>query len=496
MTSGWRSAAPRSFAKRARRFIMDQAPLSGREKAAALSLFALLVMLRLPKAWLYGRLLDEEGTIFFAYAWHRPALEAMFRSFGGYLNIAANATTLVAVKLVRADVVPLTLAPYVTMTFALLFQLLPALLILTGRAPWLPHRRAVLGSLLIVAIAPRTEEVFGNVLHIQFHLALGAALILALDVPRAAAARAGYGLMLFLAPLCGPGAIVLAPFFALRTLVDRRGARLVQTVALGGGAAIQMLMFFVPNPLRGAILDPVTLAAIMFVRLVLLPFATTPIADLIGGWIYLAYDLKILTWLAALAALGWFALLFAATLRGRGGGAFWLVAPGLAVAAVSFGGGMIVADRSDWFSPGAGQRYNFLPLVLLSLGLVALAVRPGEPRRRLWRRLFLLTLVSGAMVYPLPLRELREGPSWRGEVAAWQRDHEHRLATWPEAWTVDLSDRDRPCSRPVPIPAVSHDPGYCESSWLAYVAGRIREAHNAHRQDPPARDVAPPPVTR
>jgi hypothetical protein len=447
---------------------------TGWERLALLMGFALLVIFRLPHAWAQGRFLDEEGSIFFAYAWHRPAVEALFRPFGGYLNIGATGTTLLAARLVRAGYLPLEYAPYLTMVTALLFQLLPAALILTGRGRWLANRWAVLASLLILAVCPKTEEVFVNVLHIQFHLALCAALILALEIPRSRVARIGYGIMLLLAPLCGPGAIVLLPFFALRSLIDRDPARLAQTAVFAAGTALQMLLFFSPSPVRGHFLDPATLASIMFVRVAALPFCSASLANGLGRWIHASYSAGGVGWWAAVAgSMAYFGALIGLAIRDRRDAAIWLIVPGLAIAAASFGGGMIAADPREWFSVGSGERYNFLPLVLLSLGLVALAMRPGGRYRRVCVGLCFLMLALGAIAYPKPLKELSQGPAWSDEVAAWRRNHDYPLLVWPKAWSADLSDHDRPCSPLKLNGGASSDPSYCESVWLARVAQQI-----------------------
>jgi hypothetical protein len=179
-----------------------RAVFSRRQRWALLAVFALIVAFRLPHAWAHGRFQDEEATVFLAYAWHHPWLDALFRPFAGYWNAAANTTTLLVAQLVRGGVLSLERAPYLTMGMALSSQLLPAILILTGRAQWLESRLAVITALLMIAITPATEEVFFNVMHIQFHLALCVALILALDLPRRRLVRIGYGMLLFLAPLC------------------------------------------------------------------------------------------------------------------------------------------------------------------------------------------------------------------------------------------------------------------------------------------------------
>lgn len=455
---------------------------SGRQRLALLIGFALLVILRLPLAWVQGRFLGEEGNIFLAFAWHRPAIEALLRSFGGYLNVGANAATLLAARLVRGGVLPLELAPYLTMVTALLFQLFPAALILTGRTFWLGNRWAVLSALLIVAISPMTEEVFLNVLHIQFHLALCAGLILAFEVPRQRGTRISYWTVLFVAPLCGPGAIVLLPFFALRTLVERDRGRLAQTAAFTIGAALQLFVFFTPSPARGAFLDPGVLAAVMFVRLAALPYLSSGTANRLGDITYTSYSEGGIGWWATVAAsIAYFGALIAFALRSRRDRrdpAIWLLLSGLAIGGASFGGGMIATDPHEWFSVDAGERYNFLPLVLLTLSLVAIAMREDAYFRRICATLVTLALITGATGFTKPIKDLSRGPSWRAEVVAWRANHDHALVLWPKVWTADLSDRARPCTG-----LAAADPGYCESVWLGQVASRpLSRPHSSTMQ--------------
>lgn len=450
--------------------ILSDRPFACRTKCVLLALFTLIVVMRLPQAWAGGRFLDEEGAIYFAFAWHNGTSEALFRSFGGYLNLAANGTTLLAARLVQGGVVPLELAPYVTMTISLLFQTIPAILILTGSANWLKPRWAVLASLMVIAASPATEEVFSHSLHIQFHLALACALILALDPPKTKRSWLGHGLVLILAPLCGPAAIVLLPFFVLRSLVEWDRARLVQAGLLGLGSAVQLLLFFEAVPVRGHFPDPATLAALMFGRTVAMPLTNSSVASFFVERIYESWAaLGLMWWLAAIAFAAYFTTLIRWALRDRRDAAIWLIVPGLALGLVSFGGGMIVSNYSDWFMPLAAQRYNFLPVVLASLGIISLARRLAGTARRLCIYLCILIQVSGIVSYWLPLGQLERGPYWRGEVAAWRVDHNTLLRGWPQWWKIDLSDQSRPCSQMAGGKPPPDEPIYCEAAWLEFV---------------------------
>jgi hypothetical protein len=324
----------------------------------------------------------------------------------------------------------------------------------------------VIAALLMVALAPATEEVFFNVMHIQFHLALCVALILALDVPVRRLARLGYGVLLFLAPLCGPAAIMLLPLFALRALLNRDRGRVAQLAALAAGAAVQLLLFYGASPARGHFAGVGTLAATMFVRLIALPAIGIDFTNTVARDIYFSQRDATAYWMwAAAAAVVLFGVLAVVAARRRDS-AIWLVLSGLSIAAASFGFGMVIFNRADFFEILAGERYNFLPLVLLGLALVVLAMRAGFRGRRICALLCVLMLFNGAYSYPNPHPDFADGPSWAAEVKAWRADHRYPLKAWPP-YPADLSDQTRPCTPPGRDPARSTDPRYCESGWMA-----------------------------
>lgn len=442
----------------------------GRELLPLLLSFGLLIALRLPHAWAEGRFQDEEATVFLAYAWNFPWQEALFRSFGGYLNIAANGSTLALATAIKAGVVPLSHAPYVTMLLGLLFQLAPVALLLGAKASWLPNRQSRLAAAALVVLAPGTEEVFLNVLHIQFHLALSVAIILTLDRPRTRSARFLFAAALFLAPLCGPGAIVFLPLYALRAWVERDPARAWQSVWLGAGAAIQLLFFYHSSPIRGSPADPFVLLAGLLIRLVVLPLGGPLPAvalgleardDLMAGG--LLVPLLALVSVAVFAALAWW-------VTRRRDAAPWLFLSALMVAAVSLGAG--IATRPDQAAAAIltalpGPRYNYLPIALMGLTLIAIARREDRRQRLPAVGLIASLLIVGAASYRMTLPTYAEGPSWRAEVAAFEADSGHQLAVWPLPFSADLSGRGQRCPERVDPAGNPDDPRYCESGWVA-----------------------------
>lgn len=441
---------------------VERAPRT-RELLLLLVAFALIAALRLPLAWVEGRFQDEEATVFLSFAWHFPS-EALFRSFGGYLNIAANGTTLILAGLIRAGAITLEKAPYITMLAGLAGQLVPAILVIKSRSPWLQDVRHRAVALMILLLMPTTEEVFLNVMHIQFHLALAVGLIATLQAGSGKLRTWCEGAILFLAPLCGPAAIVFLPLLALRAMVERDRRRWVQFAVLGFGAAIQMLFFYHSTPLRGAPFDPVNLAVALFIRLPVLGFGGMNGADHVGfaAAVGLINGGPILYLIAGLSVLV-FGLILATTLKARDD-AFWLFAGALGVGAVSLGFGILTGSRYSQFFAIAGPRYNYIPLVLFGLCFLCLASRQSPAERRTPRTLLMLMLFVGAVHFFRPIDTYAKGPSWKQEVALWKANPNYQPRTWP-FYRADFSDRHVRCDQN--FSSRERPPRYCEEGWLS-----------------------------
>lgn len=396
-----------------------------------LAVFALVVCVRMPEILLKGRFWAEEGRNFFHAAWVMPPLQALFNSYGGYLNIVANASTLAA-----RWIMPLPLAPYLTIAIALLFQLLPPLLLLTSRDAWLQPQIVRFGGILLLLLAPGSGEIWLQTLHCQFELALCSAMILALDAP-AGWAAAGRLAILLLAPLCGPGAIVLVPLFVVRAAMDRTPARLAQTLTLLAGSAIQLLLFFHSFSERSFKLNPLILLWVVSLRHLAVPFlglsqATAVLAGfrsqlLAGRPPILMTVLPILVFVP----FGW------AALRNRSRyPAFWLLASGILIGTAGYYGA--IGGVTGMFDVHFGERYVYVPQVLFGLAaLVLAATATGWTARIASVAVIWLSLV-GAMDFERPWKPASDGPSWRAEVAAWKRDRTHVLRIWPDGWTMTL----------------------------------------------------------
>ena len=402
--------------------------------ALPLFVFAALVCLRMPQIILVGRFWAEEGEVFFRRAWDMPPAQALFTPFGGYLNLLATASPLLA-----RWTLPLAFAPYLTILIALLVQLCPPLLLLTARDAWLQPRHIRLAALLLILLIPASEEIWLQTLHCQFELTLCCAIILSLDVTtgKIAIARLGF---LALAPLCGPTAIALVPLFILRTILDRSRARAIQTATLALGAAIQLLLFFHAVPGRGYTLNPVVLLCVLTVRHIELPFLGIPHADIVAALIRARRAAGYIPKRATLLPIIVFGTLAIATLWHRNARpARWLLCAAILIAAASYFGAL--GGAATLIETRTGARYSFVPQALFVLSLLALAANTSRWTARISWSLIAWLLVVGGWEYAHPWRSISKGPAWRKEVALWHADPSHALEIWPNGWSVTLDPK-------------------------------------------------------
>ena len=436
---------------------IDRVAQSGRTLRFGLLLaFAVLVLARLPNVILEGRFFGEEGSNFFAYAWHMPWQDALLHPLGGYLNIVASGSTLLAKALVTSGWLSLEKAPYVTILIALFFQCCPAALILSANDSWLKPWWAKPMALLMLATPPMVEEVWLHSLHSQFHLAVCVALIIACRVPQKG--RGWRLALLGLAPLTGPAAIVLLPLLALRAAVERKAARLLQAAALAAGSALQLLVFYTPSPVRSFHLDLNSIAAILTVRHIALPFGTPVLALATGEGLIPAFQAGETVWWPLALCVVLFGGLGLVMLQRWKEPPVWLAVAALMLAGASYFGALNpVVELLDTFR---GERYTYTPQVLLNLSLLALATTREGWVRKVAMALSLWLVAVGIAIFPHKTPITEKGPNWSSEVRQWRQDPNHQLELWPEGWYADLRPGPATCD-----PAAGPPRSFCDANW-------------------------------
>ncbi len=404
--------------------------LGPRLVALALLLYAGLVLLRMPKIVLKGRFWAEEGAVFFANAWTLDPLHALAVPVGGYLNLVANGATLAARWLV-----PVANAPYLTIAVALVFQLVPPLILLAARDAWLQPWPVRLAGVALLLVVPGSDEIWLQTLHCQFELTVACGLILALEVPRGGRMAFALGLLV-LAPLCGPGAIALTPLFLLRALLDRTPGRALHFAALASGSAVQMIGFFSLGTDRGYTLDPGAILSVVTVKNLMVPFTGIDATAGRVAALQTAVAAGHVPLLAIAAPLVVFGGLTVVIWRAGNRPAFWLLAAAAAAALSAYIGAL--DGTLALIHPRAGARYAFVPLSLTALSVLALAAG----RHPFWRwpaaAICAWLLIVGTRAYTTPWQPVSDGPSWHEQVALWHADPAYVMRLWPAPWTLTL----------------------------------------------------------
>lgn len=403
------------------------------ERVILVFLFVVLISSRLPNVLLSGRVWAEEGKCFMQDAMVLPWAQALFHSVGGYLNIIANLAGIVAVYGVSLEH-----ARFVGPTVGLLFQSLPAILIVSSKLRWLRGRTALVAALLVVGTVPLAEEVWLNSLHPQFHLALCAALILAMPAVRGWPGRL-HLVLVGLAALCGPTAWLLLPLFTARALSDRSRARARQSAVLAACVLIQVIFFHQAGSGGDFAPDIGGVGSIIVVKHLLVPAfdyrTASAISDSLLG---MAQNHVVPIAIIAAETTGCAIISMALWLRSPRE-LFWMFASAVIMAVPSYvaaRGGSLMA-----LSITSGNRYAFAPQILLELSVLGVAMTSTETARLLARLGVSWWLVVGiAELRSSPsLGMFADGPSWVEEVAAWRQDHTHIARIWPGPWTVDLN---------------------------------------------------------
>jgi hypothetical protein len=406
-------------------------PISSRaESLAYIVFFVLLMAAKFPRILLEGRFWAEEGNVFYEAASRSPWLDVLSLTHAGYLNFVANLAGLLAFH------VPLRAAPYASTGVALLIQSIPAVLILASRTDWLQHRLIMVAALLLIVSPHDAGEAWLNSICSQYHLALAAALVLALD---AAGGPIG-ALQLFvclIAPLSGPSAWALAPLFMARSAIEGTPARILQTILLVIGVAVQLVFFFSSIPGRHIGIAPSLFGAIVYTKHLVDPFflfaRATAIMDSVasefseaGGPLrYLAVVIVLSTMLVCVFA------------RRPRESPLWLFGAGAAIAAIGYIAAL--GNKAPLIGILNSGRYAFAAQALFALAVLSWATLRRGAGRILGGCIVVWLLAVGLTDYfPRSIWSVQSGPPWPAEVAKWRQDHRYALKIWPPGWNMTV----------------------------------------------------------
>lgn len=215
---------------------IDKTELAGLKTWRQLLLFVLVaaaIISRRPDALFHPQFYAEDGAVWYAQAYNLGWLHSLTIPEGGYLN------TLPRLVCGLALFVPLRHAPAVLNAFGLLIQVLPVMVLLSGRcAAWgsLPLR--ALQAAVYIAL-PNSNELDVTITNAHWHLVLVICLIAFAGPPRNRWWMGFDIAVCVVGGLTGPWAIVLTPLVLVFWWLRRQRWSLVVAAVLGICAVIQ-----------------------------------------------------------------------------------------------------------------------------------------------------------------------------------------------------------------------------------------------------------------
>jgi hypothetical protein len=289
---------------------------------------ACIIFFRQPDAFLRPQFWAEDGKVWFADAYNLGALRSLVRPQDGYFQTVSRITADVSLA------VPIERAPLIFAIGALLLQMTPFALLLSRRLQLLiPNYRTRLILATLYLLLPNTTELHGNITNGQWYLALAACLIVASDNDGSGFWNVCDLILLVLAGLSGPFALLLSPIALAQWFYTRQKQALRRLLVLVTTALLQAIaILFVSHAGRLAHVPVVTIRLLSAVVL-----RQVLVSSLIGARGYLWLIGNVPNYIMLVSALGMFvsSLVIYAVLKGPLGLRLFVAFAGL-VLAVSF----------------------------------------------------------------------------------------------------------------------------------------------------------------
>ncbi|MBN9307626.1 MULTISPECIES: hypothetical protein [unclassified Devosia] len=217
-------------------------PWPTREGASALAFaISLLVMIaRRPDILSNAMLWAEDGAVYFADAWNRGALAALFLPFAGTLQLFPRGVYGLATLL------PVQFVPLFGVWAALLVRAAIPAFLFSSRFPWIDWRAKVAVAAYFL-LMPNLAEVHVNPANTHWYLGLYLLAVVLADAPRTRRWQIHDWAVLLVAGLSGPMILFVLPALLWRSLAQRHttAARRAYLGVAAALAALQLVLIVV-----------------------------------------------------------------------------------------------------------------------------------------------------------------------------------------------------------------------------------------------------------
>lgn len=220
-----------------------------------------LIISRRPDALFNAQFWAEDG-IWFSQAYNFGALPALLIPNVGYLSMIPRLASALALLF------PLLYAPLIFNILAILLQASPAVFLFSGRFDEIIPSRSVklLLALLYVAL-PNSYEVNATITNSQWHVGVLACMIVAAAIPKSVGAKIFDVVILLLGGLSGPFCVALVPVLVLRWIIDRRGHTIVLFVANALTIGVQGVTYYLSSATLHRVKAPLGASPLALARL-------------------------------------------------------------------------------------------------------------------------------------------------------------------------------------------------------------------------------------
>jgi hypothetical protein len=402
--------------------------------------FAILVNIyfRYTALFLSPRFWAEEGYEYFSRLHGHSLLHALTFVDFGYYNLYANISAYLAAQ------VPLESAPAITTSLALVGMLIPAVLILSSKAPfWCERPLRRWGALAIFLYSPHLPDVWLSSIHSQFFLGLTTFLILLEDDERNSTARRWLcRLFLLIGGLSGFLSIFLGPVYFFEWLKEKKSERAVQLAILTICALLQIYcLFFMHHTSDGAgarlhLPSWTSIAFIFATRILAAPLAGIHPANQLAAFLS-ALDQS---GRAVAAVLVWLLALVIGVRLPRGVEPAYRSRLSLSFVSLFLLSllGTLAGENSLLFA-GDSHRYFLIPtfvFYLMTLAGLPRTLQRLSPVHWLCAAVLVIYVSCGLITSSNQIKRVQHGADWRREVEKWRKDPQSHLEVWPE-WNGD-----------------------------------------------------------
>ncbi|MHB8259114.1 MAG: hypothetical protein ACYDCN_03440 [Bacteroidia bacterium] len=196
-----------------------------------------LIILREPALLLHPRLLVEEGSIFYQYAFHHSCWDIFTTVHVGYLTLFNS-----IVSVIQAKVFSVEQAAIVSTYMSFLIQLIPIyIIIFTTHTFWnTAFKKIVCAFTVIIVMGP---EIWLNTTNSHFIFGLVTFLILLISTSTISSLQKYlFRILLLVGGLTGPASILFTPTFLLKAYREKSKEKYIQASILSVCAILQIVV--------------------------------------------------------------------------------------------------------------------------------------------------------------------------------------------------------------------------------------------------------------